>query len=754
MKTNDPKLTAYALNELPEDERRAIEQELKTNPEARKAVDEIQALAGQLNVHYAAEGEPCLTDEQRETIYAAARKTQKEKIIPFPRKPWLPIAIAASIGGILLLLSGSIVIFSKVEQRQMAFCPPPPISRPKMTLKKPAVKVKKTSAPPAARHIVSQSAATTSEIQLPDVSGIGGRGTGSTLTLSETRQIQYDKLSKNELGGFSARQIQRIAPTEEVSSTPQWGPSLENYAEIKENEFQRVADQPLSTFSIDVDTASYSNVRRFLNEGRLPPKDAVRIEELINYFTYDYEPPHDGTPFATSMEAAVCPWNPQHKLVRIGLKGREIEQAARPTLNLVFLLDVSGSMNRDNKLPLVQRAMTMLTQQLDARDRVSIVVYAGASGLVLPPTSGADSRAITAALDRLKAGGGTNGGKGIELAYKTALENYDENGVNRVILCTDGDFNIGVTQGGDLNRLIEEKAKAGIFLSVLGFGTGNTKDSTMEQLADRGNGNYAYIDTFNEARKVLVDQLSGTLVTIAKDVKIQVEFNPARVAGYRLIGYENRMLATEDFNNDQKDAGEIGAGHTVTALYEIIPVGQPVNGVPPTDELKYQTVDDSVLRSNELLTLKLRYKQPDSDTSAKLEFPLTDPDSTFQNASPDFRFAASVAGFGMLLRDSEFKGDLTTEQVLEWAQNSQGPDELGYRREFIDLIRTAKALRAGSSSEEHGNPVYEHIVYPGESIRDIARQYGCTEAKIIRLNKITDTRTIQPGTRLLVPIPE
>ena len=657
------KLTDYVLNELPEDERRAIEEEIKNNPETRKAVEEIRELSSTLSKYYTEEEQILLTDEQRETIYAAAHKRHRKKAVPFPTKPWIPMAIAASISILFIMFSGSLVIFSVVEKREMAFCPPvPPQSRSQMKLKK--LRVKATPRPASAQRIVSKSRQSRSEMQLARSSGLG-------------KGIDGFELMEADAEGFVANQ---------------WGPSIEDYAEIDENGFARVANEPLSTFSIDVDTASYANVRRFLKEGRLPPKDAVRIEEMINYFNYNYAPPIGNVPFAARFAQANCPWNPGHKLVRIALKGREIKQATRPPLNLVFLLDVSGSMNNPNKLPLVKRAMEMLANQLDERDRVSIAVYAGASGLVLPPTSGADAKAVTKALKRLEAGGGTNGGQGIELAYRTALENYRANGVNRVILCTDGDFNIGVTQGGDLNRMIEEKAKNGIFLSVLGFGTGNYKDSTMEQLADRGNGNYAYIDTFSEARKVLVDQMSGTLVTIAKDVKIQVEFNPARVAGYRLIGYENRMLAAEDFNDDTKDAGEIGAGHTVTALYEIIPAGQPVNGVPPVDELKYQTADDHGTDSNELLTVKLRYKQPDGDTSSKLEFPLKDGNRHFEQTDADFRFATAVAGFGMLLRDSEFKGDLTYEQILKWAQSSQGEDEFGYRSDCIDLIRNAKAL--------------------------------------------------------------
>ncbi|WP_233231526.1 YfbK domain-containing protein [Tichowtungia aerotolerans] len=637
MKTNEEKWTAYALNELPEDERRAVEAELETNPEARKAVEETRKQSALLTEHYAAEENIGLTDEQREAIYAAARKKRKkEKIVPFPRKPWIPMAIAASISILFVLFSGSLVIFSVVEKREVAFCPPTSTPRPKMSLHK-----AKLRAPRQELYC-----------------------TGRTLDSSI------------------------VEPAKK-----QWGPSIEDYTEIKENLFTSVANEPLSTFSIDVDSASYANVRRFLEGGMLPPKDAVRIEEMINYFDYSYEPPHDGTPFATHLELSRCPWDPQHKLVRIGLKGRVMDPANRPPLNLVFLMDVSGSMNSPNKLPLVKQSLDILTRQLDERDRVSIVVYAGASGLVLPPTSGADRNKILDALKRLQAGGGTNGGQGIELAYKTALENFHKEGVNRVILCTDGDFNIGVTQGGDLNRLIEDKAKSGIFLSVLGFGMGNYKDSTLEGLADKGNGNYAYIDTFSEARKVLVDQMSGTLVTIAKDVKIQVEFNPARVAGYRLIGYENRMLAAEDFNDDTKDAGEIGAGHTVTALYEIVPAGQTVNGVPPVDELKYQVTGSLPVDSSDLLTVKLRYKQPDGDTSSKLEFPLKDKDRSFEQADDDFRFATAVAGFGMMLRDSELKDDLTYDQVIEWAQDSLGKDEFGYRREFIDLVRNAKALK-------------------------------------------------------------
>ncbi len=668
MKINEEKLTAYALNELPETERRAIEAELKNNPEAFQALEEIRAMGKKLETHYAAEEKMVLTDEQHETIRKAARK-KRTRIITFPRYVWVPVASAAALAGIVLFHMPTIVDETSAPLVGQASCIQEPVS---VLDKDTPSRIREGRPTTPTEKSISILVADKSEMEF------------KKLRVKSARRVDsYTLCDTVDGSGVNPEQIIAPAPI---------SPSIENYAEIRENVFQRVENHPLSTFSIDVDTASYSNVRRFLKGGSRPPKDAVRIEEMINYFNYNYAPPTDNTPFATHLEVSSNPWNPRHKLVRIGLKGRVIERDVRPPLNLVFLLDVSGSMNNENKLPLVTRSLTMLTQQMDERDRVSIVVYAGASGLVLPPTAGNNKQAIIDALKRLKAGGGTNGGQGIELAYKTALQNFNDEGVNRVILCTDGDFNIGVTQGGDLNRLIEEKAKGGVFLSVLGFGTGNVKDSTMEQLADRGNGNYAYIDTFSEARKVLVDQMSGTLITIAKDVKIQVEFNPALVAGYRLIGYENRMLATEDFNDDKKDAGEIGAGHTVTALYEIVPVGLPVNNVPPVDALKYQTPDTGTVRSDDLLTVKLRFKQPDGDTSRKIEFSLKNEKGSFENASGDFRFATAVAGFGMRLRDSKQAGDLTYEQILEWATHAKGSDEFGYRREFIDLVRNAQAL--------------------------------------------------------------
>lgn len=470
--------------------------------------------------------------------------------------------------------------------------------------------------------------------------------------------------------------------------------NTEAYDRIYENPFLLVRQRGLSTFSIDVDTAAYSNMRRFLSQGQRPPKDAVRIEELVNYFSYAYEPPTDDKPFSAHVEVAPCPWNPRHRLARIGLKGKEIPQDKRAEANLVFLLDVSGSMEDANKLPLLKSAMRMLVENLSDRDRVAIVVYAGASGLVLPSTSCENKQTILDALERLQAGGSTNGGQGIQLAYAAAQQNFRPESINRVILCTDGDFNVGVTNQGDLTRLIEEKAKAGVFLTVLGFGMGNYKDSTLEKLADKGNGNYAYIDTIHEARKVLVEQLGSTLITIAKDVKIQIDFNPAQVAAYRLIGYENRLLRNEDFHDDTKDAGEIGAGHTVTALYELVPPGEEGN-LPKVSPSKYQQPAElsQAAQSKDLFTLSLRYKQPSADTSELLTFPITDAGHTLDNASSDFKFAAAVAGFGLLLRDSEHKGEATYDLVLQLAQAGQTADSTGYRNEFVQLVKTAKALQ-------------------------------------------------------------
>ena len=474
--------------------------------------------------------------------------------------------------------------------------------------------------------------------------------------------------------------------------------SAESYAPIVENPFLDPRSTPVSTFGVDVDTASYANVRRMLTSGQRPPADAVRIEELINYFPTSDAPPTDGKPFAVHADVARCPWNASHDLVRVALKAREVDVKHRPASNLVFLIDVSGSMNEPDKLPLVKRGLERLVDQLNENDRVAIVVYAGNSGLALPSTNAADKATIRAAIDHLEAGGSTNGGQGIELAYATAAANFVRGGANRVILCTDGDFNVGVTDRGSLVSLIQDKAKSGTFLSVLGFGTGNVKDDTMESLADKGNGNYAYLDTDREAEKVLVSQASGTLVTVAKDVKIQIEFNPATVRSYRLIGYENRLLAREDFQNDLKDAGEIGAGHNVVALYEIERTGRARAGGPDVDKLKYQPepASTSAPADGELLTLKLRYKAPDAPleqgTSQLIERPLRADDRSIEQASADFQFDAAVAGFGMMLRNSSARGDCDWNTIARLARAGLNPDVGGHRAEFLTLVDRAAAM--------------------------------------------------------------
>ncbi|QDU88139.1 von Willebrand factor [Pirellulimonas nuda] len=508
---------------------------------------------------------------------------------------------------------------------------------------------------------------------------------------------------------------------EDLSEIEGQGPDAggDKYDRIYENPFmEAVGERAVSTFSIDVDTASYANVRQMLLEGgRLPPPDAVRLEEFVNYFGYDYSGPEvdseaapspgpspqggrGDVPFASHIEVAGCPWAPTHRLVRIGLKGRELAADKRPLSNLVFLIDVSGSMQDSNKLPLVVEGFKALVRELGENDRVAIVVYASSEGLALDSTPGDQQDKILAALGQLAAGGSTAGGAGIELAYKIAEDHKIAGGCNRVILCTDGDFNVGTTSTAALQRMVEEKAKeTGVFLSVCGFGRGNLNDAMMETVSNKGNGSYYYVDGMREARRVFVDGLTGTLVTIAKDVKIQVEFNPAQVAGYRLLGYENRMLRTEDFNDDTKDAGEIGAGHTVTALYEIVPTGASVPA-GEVDELKYQPkkpeapADAGGKPSDELLTLKMRYKQPESDTSSKLEWAVKDGGNSFAEASKYTQFAAAVASFGMLLRGSEYAGDATLDAVLEIAASATGDDPKGERAEFLDIVRAAKRIKA------------------------------------------------------------
>jgi Ca-activated chloride channel family protein len=471
--------------------------------------------------------------------------------------------------------------------------------------------------------------------------------------------------------------------------------NTEEYDVINENIFLDPISNPLSTFSIDVDAASYSNMRRMINNGQLPQKDVVRIEEMINYFDYDYPNPVGEDPFSITTEVSVAPWNTQHKLVHIGLQGKMIDYDNLKASNLVFLIDVSGSMSDNNKLPLLISSMKLLVNELSDRDRVAIVVYAGAAGLVLPSTPASQRQTIIAALNNLQAGGSTAGGAGIKLAYKVALDNLIEDGNNRVILATDGDFNVGASSTSDMVRLIEEKRDKGVFLTITGFGMGNYKDGRMEQISNAGNGNYFYIDNIKEAKKVFVTEMRATLFTIAKDVKIQIEFNPDNVQAYRLIGYENRMLEAEDFNDDKKDAGELGAGHTVTALYEIIPVGVESSFIKDIDPLKYQSTKIKAhypAEKNELLTVKFRYKEPDGNKSKLITQVLLDKNVDLDDTSDNFRFSASVASFGMILRDSEFKGTSSYNDVLSMAKASKAEDKEGYRSEFIKLVESCSLL--------------------------------------------------------------
>jgi Ca-activated chloride channel family protein len=647
----DQDLTAYALGELDGEERTAVEAMLAGSAEARREVEEVRATAARLREAFASGPHQALTSAQRAAIEAEAARGARR-----PRRSW-PVA-AGLMAGLAASLVALVVVYLPLERA----------ARVPAELRTTNALPSSTAVPPVTVPPVPRMAMPGQDFaKLKALGYAGGKPDGF------------------EDGATYGARIDQ--PRDSFAF------NTETYDHIRDNAFVLVAQDPRSTFSVDVDTASYSIVRRFLRDGQLPPRDAVRIEELINYFPYAYEPPSGGVPFAVHMETAACPWKPSHRLVRIGLKGREVPRGERPPSNLVFLIDVSGSMNEPNKLPLVKAALRLLVEQLQPEDRVAIAVYAGSEGLALPSTPGSDKAAILSAIESLSPGGSTHGSAGIRLAYETAAASYIEGGVNRVILATDGDFNVGVTSPGELVRLIEAKAKSGVFLTALGFGMGNLKDATLEKLADHGNGNYAYIDGLSEARKVFVEQIGGTLVTIAKDVKLQVEFNPAKVKAFRLVGYENRVLAHQDFNDDTRDAGDIGAGHTVTALYEIVPPGVAVD-VPGVDPLKYQSTAGPrpASASGELLTLTLRYKQPDSDHSARLDVPLEDSGQSFQDASPDFRFAAAVAAFGMALRDSPYKGDARLQAIQEWARSGLGEDEGGHRAELITLMTQVRRL--------------------------------------------------------------
>ncbi len=716
---NDPRLTAYALGEMDATERAEFEQALAKDPAARAEIEAIQALGGKLRTEFAKSPAPTLTEAQRASVAKAARRHVPATIlVGFAAAASVMLAVTvyyATRGDSASFSMDSCEYEARVQEsasrrRAVGFQGPNGAVAPEARELEAGEKVEdarvKAPAPGLQLHppsdpsyvgdptpqfrehfdAVEEALATppTSPAPGPTINtaiglGAGGPAPGAVEAPAKGPAGRPAGAHKRLDGEFSKRLNEALRPEH----------NTEAYDRIRENPFVRVAEEDSSTFSIDVDTASYANVRRFLSQQhQLPPPDAVRVEEMINYFAYGYEPPAAGSPhpFRIHVEVAACPWDATHRLARVAIKGKVIDHRERPSSNLVFLVDVSGSMDHPAKLPLVQASLRMLAENLGEHDRVAIAVYASSSGLVLPSTG--DKRQVIEAIERLRAAGSTNGGQGIQLAYQVATENFVKGGTNRVILCTDGDFNVGVTDDGSLTRLIEEKAKSGVFLSVLGFGTGNLKDGKMQQLADKGNGNHAYIDSILEARKVLGEEMSGTLVTIAKDVKIQLFFNSKRVAGFRLIGYENRLLAKQDFNDDTKDAGEIGAGHCVTALYEIVPAGSEVPGPPAVDRNPFVAKAEATVEADALFQLRLRYKQPDGDKSELLEQMVRDGSGTFDAASPDFRWASAVAAFGMTLRGTAGMG---LDAVAEIAKGAAGDDK--YRREFLQLVETAKLLK-------------------------------------------------------------
>ncbi len=770
---DDPKWTAYVLDELDSAERAAVDQELADSSDARELIGELRETATLLESSLQSESAYLLSSQQRAVVVG-----QFEHKVELPiRRRIQPKTVAEWVAAVSVLFILSALLLPATQSAREAgrrnpaaqstpnpsagkqtlpsrFClqddvhhrspshPPtaiesPPESEPVQadfdglielittTVKPttwgdqpvvyPDAKVWEELTERRLKYSVSDlKNGVSSDVLTLSLNGRFGEGQatvrdGSSASLHDLQtelqslmevQKRIEEEARRSKSGKLVRIMQRNAA--EIARLKAWfaeHEGTESYDIVTDNPFLPARRNPLSTFSIDVDTASYANIRRFLTQNHaLPPKGAVRIEEMINYFRYDYPQPEGDAPFSVTTEVAGCPWHAEHRLVRVGLKGREIEVTKRPPSNLVFLLDVSGSMTDANKLPLVREAMKLLAEQLAENDRVAIVGYAGSTGCVLESTPGNKHREIREAIDRLQPGGSTNGSGGIQLAYELAVRGFIKGGTNRVILATDGDFNVGVTHRDDLIRLITEQAKSGVFLTTLGFGMGNLKDATLEQLADKGNGNYAYIDDLREAKKVFVEQMSGTLITIAKDVKVQIEFNPAQVASYRLIGYENRVLAHEDFNDDKKDAGEIGAGHTVTALYEIVPAAGAAAAADGSrsavDPLRYQQQQPQVeaVKNGELLTLKLRYKQPDGDTSKLIEQALTDTGRPHGKATADFKFASAVALFGMILRDSPHKGTGTIDAAEELAREGLSKDDGGYRTEFVDLVKQAKVL--------------------------------------------------------------
>jgi Ca-activated chloride channel homolog len=722
---DDPRLTAYAVDEGDEETAAAV----AASEQLQDEVEEIRDAARLLAEALAAEPAPALLTEGRDAIVTAVGATRGRRR-PFVR--WSAGLAAAAA----LVIGVSVYQNAPVEM--------PPVQEPSLGMS-PSFSLPLPGAAPPIPAVGASTAGKSRPVRDPKPAGPvvvanEGQGTLNGNAVDLKTRVEAERRAREEIvrleqamkqsearvpapalspRGAEVREINIQAAPDQYAANgglpggvvggclgcfgrvpvdtyrrPSDPPNREAYTYRADNDFLGVTQNPLSTFSIDVDTASYANVRRFLNDGQLPPPDAVRIEEMVNYFPYDYAPPTKDEPFAAHIEVATAPWNTAHRLVRIGLNTRELDK--RPDSNLVFLVDVSGSMKPANKLPLVKQALRLLVDQLTKRDRVAMVVYAGSAGEVLPPTRGDERATIFEAIDRLESGGSTNGGEGIELAYDLAARNFIRGGANRVILATDGDFNVGTTDEGSLVRLVEQKAKTGVFLSVFGFGMGNYQDSRLEALADKGNGNYGYIDTVHEARKALVEQMNATLVTVAKDVKIQVEFNPAKVQSYRLIGYENRMLRAEDFKDDTKDAGEVGAGHSVTVLYELVPAGRgkPERDVDPLAYQKQGGLTEAA-KGGELLWLKVRYKDPEGQVSRPKEWPVSDRETKLDATSPDFRFAAAVAAFGMILRNSPHKGEASLDEVLKLAEAGRGSDRHGYRAELITLVHKAQGLSRG-----------------------------------------------------------
>jgi Ca-activated chloride channel homolog len=753
---DDPRVTAYALGELEGAERAEIDAAVQRNPALQEAVAEIRALAGDLEATLAAEPVPAAVPMDASVATYPLGTDRKRRVVPFPYV-WVAGLAAAGFAVLVAVRDDHSPVASKKERViQYEVNLQAPLVQSDSAEPEPDEALAETSAavapeswradlaaglalapaPESAAGSLSLPTTPASEARLvttpmtfdaamPEIAGTTLRQQPAP---AESRSVTYSSgvapiqpasppvavrrfpapelQHTNHLRRSSAPLAQFLHTTvgerEQSAILPvPTTPSVEHYAAFDENPFMPTAGNPLSTFALDVDTASYTNVRRFLERGQRPPRDAVRIEELVNYFPYGYAAPaaDSEAPLTAHLEVAPAPWAPEHRLVRIGLKARDFSGGARAPANLVFLIDVSGSMAAPEKLPLVKESLRVLLARLQPDDRVAIVTYAGTSGLALPSTPVRQSREIHEALDGLEPGGTTNGASGIHLAYDIAKANFVSGGINRVILCTDGDFNVGVTSTGDLGRLIGEKASTGVFLTALGFGMGNYRDDTLERLASRGNGRYGYIDTASEARKLLADEVNGTLAVVARDVKVQVEFNPTLVQAYRLLGYENRLLSKEDFNRDSVDAGEMGAGQTVTALYEVVPTGVAWKQDAEVDPLKYQpaaetprAVRTDVRRadaSTELLTVKVRYQQPAGGASRRLEFAVEDRGTRWDAASADYRFAAAVAGFGMALRESPHRGSTTFAQVLAWAQTAISEDPGGHRRDFLALVRRA-----------------------------------------------------------------